>query len=148
MPEGSGIELIPFSFFNVRQDILDKFLFTFVIAFRAGMVWATKSVYLQESIVWIISDKYLDLKINRKTNRNTCLKHKSIGLFCSELRNDDKEKTYIWPYHKDPTQSCNALRGTDATFFKPYLKKDHLIYAFEPQICRLFEEVNRLSISI
>ncbi|CAG2168048.1 unnamed protein product [Oppiella nova] len=45
------------------------------------------------------------------------------------------DNTSIWD--KDMTNTtCNKLKGTDGTMFKPDLKKDDVIYAFEPQLCR------------
>lgn len=53
-----------------------------------------------------------------------------------ELTNDDKKSTPVWPLHEDKSQLCNQLRGTDGTFFGPYLKQNDVLHVFEPQICR------------
>lgn len=33
---------------------------------------------------------------------------------------------------------CNELKGTDALFFPPFLKRDDTIWAFSAQVCRSF----------
>ncbi|XP_054159977.1 uncharacterized protein LOC128958187 [Oppia nitens] len=52
-----------------------------------------------------------------------------------ELRNGDKKKSPIWPYH-DPNGECLQLRGTDGTFFGPDVSENDKLFAFDPSVCR------------
>lgn len=40
-----------------------------------------------------------------------------------------------WP-ETDDDNYCNNYVGTDSTIFPPFIKKDELLYAYEPSICR------------
>jgi len=34
------------------------------------------------------------------------------------------------------TEACNELKGTDGSIFTPFIKKDTVLYAYNPEVCR------------
>lgn len=57
---------------------------------------------------------------------------KKVQIFHSFLLND-KSKLDIWN-----SSSANSFKGTDGTYFPPFLDRHATLYAFNPDMCRTY----------